>query len=133
MVLQPEEHAIFCYGDTIYNPSGRDITTDVEFHESIHTRQQGTDPDAWWSAYLTDPDFRLSQEIEAYGEQYQYGKKRIEALDDLLRKEGKKMEVGKTKLLRWSLESMATALAGQSYGNLLSFNQALSKIRNYSQ
>lgn len=27
---------VYCYGDTIYNPSGKDIPEDVIFHEVIH-------------------------------------------------------------------------------------------------
>ena len=43
--LKPPKDAFFCYGDTVYNPSGREILPDIEFHESIHTKQQGNDPD----------------------------------------------------------------------------------------
>ena len=132
IALDPEPHAIFCYGDTIYNPSGREITPDVEFHEEIHMRQQGNDINGWYTQYLQDPQFRLEQELEAYGEQYKYAKERIDAMDELATEQGKKLQVGKNKLLTWGLESMALALAGVSYGNLISFGEAKSKIRNYA-
>lgn len=129
--LQPEAHAIFCYGDTIYNPSDRKLSPDVEFHESIHARQQGDSPDAWYARYLTDPMFRLEQEIEAYGEQYHYARTHIEAEAFKAEVEGKVLVAGKKKLLGWALTSMAKALSGPSYGNLLTLPQAESRIRHY--
>ena len=108
---------IFCYGDTIYNPHKKNITKDLEVHEAVHMKQQGDAPELWWYNYLRDPEFRLSQEIEAYGEQYKFIK-----------------EAGmKGSLLRWALDNMATALSGNIYGNLLSRGEANSKIRNYGK
>ncbi len=125
--------ALFCYGGIIYNPGGREITPDLELHESIHSRQQGSNPDAWYSNYLTDPVFRLSQEIEAYGEQYAFAKQHIEKVAEQAHAEGKVLAAGKTKLLEWALDSMATALSGEAYGSLLTYGEAKSKIRNYSR
>lgn len=113
--LNPADHAIYCYGDTIYNPSGRELTADQQHHESIHTKQQGINPDGWWTRYLTEPAFRLSQEIQAYGEQYIF----VLNLDI------------PAKFKRWVLENMAKALASESYGHMLSYGEAVSKIRNY--
>lgn len=109
--------AIFCYGDTLYNPTKRPISPDIEFHEEIHSRQQGDHPDAWYAQYLTDGAFRLAQEIEAYGEQYLFAKQHVK----------------ETKLIRWALESMALALSGKEYGSLISYGAAESKIRNYGK
>ncbi|KKL56187.1 hypothetical protein LCGC14_2247870, partial [marine sediment metagenome] len=39
-------------------------------HEKIHSEQQGNDPEDWWKRYLTESDFRLKQEVEAYYAQY---------------------------------------------------------------
>ncbi len=63
---------IYCYGDAIYNPDSAEISGDNLAHESVHSRQQGDDPEAWWNRYLTDQVFRLSQEIEAYRASYRY-------------------------------------------------------------
>lgn len=105
---------IFCYGDTIYNPHGREITPDLELHEAVHTRQQGASPEAWWSRYLSDADFRLAQELEAYGEQFALVKRHMRG-----------------RLRDYALNSMAQALSGATYGHLLSHGEAVSKIRRY--
>ena len=106
----------FCYGDTIYNPYKLKLTEDLIYHESVHSKQQGDTPDEWWSKYLTDVEFRLSQELEAYGEQYQFVKARTMG-----------------KLTEWVLDRLAEHLAGPLYGNLLNLAQAKSKIRNYGK
>lgn len=124
--------AVYCYGDTIYNPDNRELTPDVEHHESIHMRQQGAFPGEWWQRYLTDLRFRLEQEIEAYGEQYAYACRLInKAAADA--PEGQKLAGGRTKMLDYALESMASALSGAAYGNMLSYGRAVSKIRNHAK
>lgn len=115
--LKPNETILFCYGDTIYNPNNIKILPDVEYHEAVHIKQQGENKDLWWSRYLTEKQFRLEQEIEAYGEQYKFNKKFIK----------------NNKLLKWRLEKMAQALSSETYGNLLNYFQAESKIRNYAK
>lgn len=60
----------YCYGEVCYTP--RPLTKDLEVHEAVHSRQQGSDPDQWWRWYANDPKFRYSQELEAYRRQYQY-------------------------------------------------------------
>lgn len=108
--------AVFCYGDTIFNPFDVDITPDIEVHEAVHMRQQGEYPDVWYYKYLNDSEFRLSQEIEAYGEQYNFIKKHMRG-----------------KLLEWGLDRMAQALSGKEYGGLLSFGEAKCKIKLHSK
>ena len=110
---------VFCYGDTIYNPFGREITPDVEHHESIHSRQQAqfTSPDDWYSRYLTDKKFRYEMELEAYSEQYSFGKEIVK----------------KNKLTDAFLDSLASELCGEAYGLGLTFGEARSKIRNFAR
>lgn len=111
-----EKTSVFCWGNVIYNPFKREITPDIEIHESVHKKQQGMYPEVWYYQYIHDDDFRLKQEIEAYGEQYAFAKKYVRG-----------------KLLKWVLENMATALSSSAYGNLLTYQQAHSKIRNYAK
>jgi len=115
----PSDHVIYCYGDTIYNPSGKEITPDFEIHEKVHSKQQGGAPDLWWDKYLTDSGFRLNQEIEAYGAQYQFACKLIDEIR------------GGAKMKKWMLESMARALSGKEYGGIIGYNQAETAIRKY--
>jgi hypothetical protein len=115
----PSPHVIYCYGDTIYNPSGKEITPDFEIHEQVHSKQQGTAPELWWDKYLTDLQFRLNQEIEAYGEQYIFACKLIDEIQ------------GGAKMKKWMLKSMAEALSGKDYGGIISYSQAETAIRKY--
>ena len=108
--------AVFCHGKTLYNPYNRDITPDVEIHENVHSLQQKDKPELWWKYYLNSPAFRLDQEIEAYGTQYFFIKQHMHG-----------------KLLEWGKEKMAQALSGEKYGNLISFQEAESKIRNFAK
>jgi len=59
------------YGDTVY--SNRPISEDLKVHEEVHVQQQIImGKDIWWNKYLTDKEFRLSQEVEAYRRQIGY-------------------------------------------------------------
>jgi hypothetical protein len=115
----PPVHVIYCYGDTIYNPSGKEITPDFEIHEEVHSKQQGSAPEIWWEKYLSDSQFRLKQEIEAYGTQYLFACKLIDEIR------------GGAKMKKWMLESMARALSGKEYGGMIGYNQAETAIRKY--
>lgn len=63
---------VFTYGDTLYNPNGGEISDDLMAHEEVHEKQQAAlGVGMWWDMYLSDPGFRLKQEVEAYKAQYQ--------------------------------------------------------------
>lgn len=124
----------YCYGDTIYNPSGKRLTYDIQYHEFIHMqRQEEMGKDVWWYTWLTDHRFRLAEEIKAYGEQYLYAKGKIIEADELARKEDKHLGGGANNILRLFKESIARALSCSAYGNLLSYSEAESIIRNYGK
>ena len=71
-VFNPPETVCFSYGDKIYNPSGNELNDDILVHESVHEKQQKNNPVEWWNKYLTDKEFRLEMEVEAYATQYNY-------------------------------------------------------------
>jgi len=60
----------YTYGFICYSP--RELSRDLIVHESVHARQQGSNPDEWWQKYGEDIPFRYSQELEAYKAQYKY-------------------------------------------------------------
>jgi len=71
--VKNQKGIIFTYGDTCYVPGKKgSISAHLKVHERTHVKQQGDDPESWWDKYLTDPKFRLSQEVEAYRRQYKY-------------------------------------------------------------
>ena len=112
--FSPPPGTVFCYGQTIYNPSKGEIPPDIEYHESIHMAQQAkySTPDLWYIKYFLDPQFRLDQELEAYSAQYLWVKQHAGS-----------------KAARFCLEESAGALS-RDYKLPLNPQQALSKIRN---
>jgi hypothetical protein len=70
--MQPGPNTLYTYGDIIFNPSGKDIPEDIIVHEEVHMKQQGDNPDYWWSRFIDDQYFRIEQEVEAYAVQYRF-------------------------------------------------------------
>lgn len=99
---------IFTYGDTVYIPNGQPMPPHLEAHEAVHIKQQAkAGPELWWDRYLTDTQFRLDQEVEAYQAQYQY------LLDHYSRPER-----------RMILKHIIKSLASGMYGHLVNREQA---------
>ncbi len=108
------KNTVFAYDDNIYNPSGIFIDPSLLEHEKTHLlQQQNCGVDRWWKRYLTERAFRASQEIPAYQNQYNELKKHIK---------------DRNKLFRYVVE-LAKDLSGETYGNLMTFNEALEIIR----
>lgn len=71
--LEDHPGVIFTYGNKIYVPAGDKLKIDKPLmrHEETHARQQrDIGIEEWWDKFITEPEFRLSQELEAYREQY---------------------------------------------------------------
>lgn len=107
---------LFCYNGSIYNPFKVKVYPDLHVHERVHVLQQGDNTEGWYDKYLSDLQFRLDQEIEAYGVQYKF-------LSGTL----------PSKILKQALHGISTSLAGPLYGNLLTYNQAESKVRHFAK
>lgn len=105
-----EKGILFTYGDTCYC---KQITDDLIIHEQTHTKQQ-TNPKEWWERYFKDPEFRLSQELEAYKNQWKY-------ID---------IKVKDRNLKYKMLNSIASALSGNLYNNIISYDEVIKKIKN---
>jgi len=104
---------VFCYGNTIYNPSKKQLTPDIVNHEMIHAQQQSNGKDEWWDLYIKDKTFRASQEIPAHQVQYQTAKKEIKDRERLFR----------------YLHQLAKNLSSEVYGNVLTYSEALKAIK----
>lgn len=113
------DSVIVTYGDTIH--SKEKIPFLKEMHELIHTKQQtNMDKDEWWDKYLTDPKFRLEEELEAYSNEIIWAKKIIKDRNQL------------TKYIHQICLDISSPL----YGNMLSFTEAtnlLTKNNNSKQ
>jgi hypothetical protein len=68
----------------------------------------------WWDKYLTDPTFRLEQEVEAYQHQYQAASI---------------IDPNPQRLFNFA-RALATDLSGPLYGKCISFFDALARIRS---
>ena len=107
---------LFAWENHIYNPFKVKVTPDLIIHEATHFKQQGDKPEEWLDKYLTDDHFRLEQEVEAYAEQFKLCKERLPA-----------------KWYKKFLEAFALSLSGDLYGNIISYSQAESRIRNFNK
>ena len=107
-----DDNSVFCYNDTIFVPSGKELSPDIEYHERIHSQQQDGNAEQWWNRYLSDKEFRKSQELEAFIGQYLFIKKHVP-----------------TKIAEEWLEEMAHILSSPQYALTLTFYQAKTLIR----
>lgn len=112
--VENNKTVIFTYGKVIYNPYGGFIDVPLQFHEATHSIQQDKlGPEKWWEKYLTDIDFRIDQEAEAY--KYQYNK-----YCTLVKDRNKRTQF---------LYSLAKDLSSEIYGSPLTFTAALNRIK----
>jgi hypothetical protein len=82
--VRGRQTVVFTYGDTIYNPLGRQLAADVIAHEEVHIKQQAEypgGPERWWTWYLLNSEFRLEQEIEAYRVQVSFARRAYSTKD----------------------------------------------------
>ncbi len=102
---------VFTYGDRIYNPNGWEMPKHLIVHEKTHIKQQSnySNSDEWWKKYLSDPQFRLDQEIEAYRNQFKFYKT---------------IDKGWMRFLK----RIAFDLSDKMYGNIISYQEAINII-----
>lgn len=99
---------IFAYGDRIYAPGGRRPSPALQAHEQVHCERQGARPEHWWGLYLTDPCFRLEEELLAHRAEYRAYCERH----------------GNRAKQEMALEHIAGKLAAPLYGHLISVDDA---------
>lgn len=126
---------LFCWGDTIYNPSATDIPGQLLAHEKVHSDRQlelgkiydseyGGDPmsepelyrvgaEQWWIRYLEDSSFRLEEELLAHQVEYKYF-----SLDHPRNQR------------RLYLNAIAKRLSSSLYGNCVTFSKAKQLIKD---
>jgi hypothetical protein len=110
-----QENTVYCYGDKLYNPGGGFVDPSLLAHEKTHSRQQAEiGPAEWWRLYLKFDDFRVSQEVEAYQNQYQ-------VLKQIFKDRNR---------LNFHLVRIAKELSGSLYGNMMSFGEASKAIKS---
>lgn len=101
------------YDKDIYCGDKANLSADVILHESVHLERQEKDPDAWWTGYIRDKEFRLMEELIAYHAQYDY-------LKDVVKDRN---------VLAGYLWKLAGGLSGEMYGNVVSHSEARRLIK----
>lgn len=102
---------VITYGEQIHCKSGHPAPSIFE-HEKVHVLQQlAMGRDEWWTRYLEDPEFRLSQELEAYKVEAQYIRRNYPNR----RKQAEKLD--------WLAQSMAA-----NYAGMISYAEAKSLL-----
>lgn len=107
---------VFTYGKVLFNPHDCEVDQFLMAHEMTHTIQQDLigGPIEWWKQYLSDKEFRLNQEIEAYHAQFTLLKK--------LRRDRNRIS--------WYLHQIARDLSSPMYGNMCTLQEALKYIQH---
>ena len=114
--IEGRKGIVFTHGQVIYNPDMGHLDDPLMFHEATHSLQQDElGVDAWWKKYLEDKDFRLSQELQAYHQQY---------------KKYCKTQKDRNKIAQY-LHRLAVDCSGEIYGNMITYTEALKQIKNY--
>jgi hypothetical protein len=110
---------IFAYCDRIYNPYDLTLPEYLIEHEKVHFKQQGGTEEStrvWWDKFLSDSQFRISQELEAYAHQY---KKMCIAIKDR----------NKQAVI---LHDLARSASGPLYNNMIGHSEAMKIIKEKS-
>jgi|ERR1035437_1511970 hypothetical protein len=118
--VKETDHNYYTYGDCIYIPSRIQVTQDILRHEMTHAEQQNHDENVaniWWQNYIHDPEFRLDQEVEAYGNQYYF-------LCQNNKDRNKQARI---------LHEFASVLAGPLYNNCVEYQEAYRRIKESSK
>ncbi len=98
---------IIPYGGKIY--CAKKLSQDLIVHEDTHLEQQAKiGCDLWWEKYLHDKDFRLAQELEAYGRQFRFMDKHYNNL----------------AWIEMAKEFHIKALCSPQYGSMISVEEA---------
>lgn len=112
--MAADKGVLFCYDDTIFNPSGDYIAPSLIAHEEVHEKQQREiGVTTWWDRYLDTPQFRYRQELEAHIVEYH---------DFIKRNKSREMR-------REYLTAIGKRLTGPLYGNTGTLAEAITSIQ----
>lgn len=101
--LSRSTNVIITYGDTVYNPYNCHISEATLAHEMIHAKQQKKlGKDKYVARYISDIEFRIKSEIEAYGAELVF----------IQGKDGKKVALE-------TVRKLAQNLSSSVYGNVI--------------
>lgn len=108
-----DDGIIIADGNTIH--CKYNIPPEKIVHELVHIKQQEkVGRDLWWDLYISNPSFRLEQEVEAYKKEYEF------ICDNI-----------KDRNIRFEfLYGLAQALSSSQYGKLCTGDEAMRLIQS---
>lgn len=112
------DYIIFAFGDRIY--SVQPLPEHLLVHEKTHLRQHHHSriiATLWWIPYILFPKFRLSQEIEAYANQWEF----VAMTEPSFTPKGR---ANRIHILNWICRDLSSSM----YNNLISYEAAKTKI-----
>lgn len=111
-----ENGLIVAYYPNIHVGPRSVLTKPKEMHEFTHLLQQQnypTGPKGWWERYLSDKDFLLEQEIQAYKVETEWHKKHTKDRNAVHR----------------AIHGNALTLSSSIYGGIISYSEAYKLIK----
>lgn len=118
--VRTKHGVLFCYGSNLFNPSGVEVPTWIMAHEIAHSERQGDTIDAiraWWGRYLTEPKFRLDEEIIAHQAEW---KAYLETRPNRQQRRGYLVQISKR-------------LSSDLYGKMITKERAKEIIQSHTQ
>ena len=61
---------IFAFAPDIYDPHRSGVPAELLAHEEVHIKRQGNFPSKWWEQYITDENFRVTEELMSHVAEY---------------------------------------------------------------
>ena len=108
----PEGTVAVSFAKFVY--ANQDFSDDYKVHENTHLDQQGHSyfgAVIWWIGYFLSKEFRFSQELEAFQNQYTFI-----------------MKTNPSARYR-SLDHFAKQLSGELYGGVATYDEAVDEIK----
>jgi hypothetical protein len=107
------ENQVYAYYPNIYIPNGKDPEPSLLLHENVHCESQyKIGVEVWWFRYITDPEFRLEEELIAFGTQFAFIK-----------------TVYQGQQVKDMLHEFAVNLSSPLYGSIVTKEEADTRIR----
>lgn len=111
--VKDKANILYAYSPAIYNPDSLTIPTHLIVHETVHlTRQWDKGVEKWWDLYISNPVFRLDEELYAHRAEWS---------------SYVQLNKDKNQQVRY-LHFMCQRLAGSLYDNLLTVKEARQRI-----
>lgn len=104
---------LFAWGDKIFNPGAVHVPPELLAHEAVHGERQGSDVEGWWRRYLSDPAFRLDEELPAHAAEFRS-----------LCEQHRPRWQSERNMRRTYAAHVARKLAAPLYGNLITVSAA---------